>query len=228
MKGIVSTDSDFLNNFGLGKKEYFWVRKISNIPTNLPNKKTICYEGDIPKNKKTIRQNSPKSTTALPTPKSPLITNPTSEKTIVLPITESTFQQEKLLETPHETLKDTLKLKEVVARKNLLISKIIVTDPTIELKLYDNGIVDNDSVTILYNGNIIATHQKLSEIPVTINLTLDKEKSKHEIILFAENLGTMPPNTALIIINTNGKRYELRSSANMEENAVLYFDYKPK
>jgi hypothetical protein len=46
--------------------------------------------------------------------------------------------------------------------------------------------------------------------------------------MFAENLGSIPPNTALIVVTAGNKRYELRSKASLEENAVLLFEYKTK
>ena len=45
--------------------------------------------------------------------------------------------------------------------------------------------------------------------------------------MVAENLGSIPPNTALIVVYAGNKRYELFSSASLEENAVLVFEYKP-
>jgi hypothetical protein len=46
--------------------------------------------------------------------------------------------------------------------------------------------------------------------------------------MFAENLGSIPPNTALIVVTAGTKRYELHSSASLEENAVMLFEYKPE
>lgn len=100
--------------------------------------------------------------------------------------------------------------------------------PEIELNVYDNGQVDNDTVSIFFDGKIIASKQQLTDRPLTIRLKLDENRTVHEVTMFAENLGSIPPNTALIIVNAGGKRYELRSSASMEENAVLYFEYRPK
>ena len=45
--------------------------------------------------------------------------------------------------------------------------------------------------------------------------------------MYAENLGSIPPNTALIVVTAGDKRYELRSKASLEENAVLVIEYKP-
>jgi hypothetical protein len=114
-------------------------------------------------------------------------------------------------------------------RVNKEISRIIVNDRKIKLDVYDNGTIDGDTVSVFYNGKMIMSHQRLSSKPIEIEVTLDENTSLHSIVLFAENLGSIPPNTALIIFTTPaGKRYELFSSATLQQNAELVFEYKPK
>ena len=48
-----------------------------------------------------------------------------------------------------------------------------------------------------------------------------------EIIMQAENLGSIPPNTAVMIIETARKRYEVRLSAGFEKHAVVIITYDP-
>ncbi len=135
-----------------------------------------------------------------------------------------------IVQVPVEIKKDTvLSIQKALAqRKNKEQSHITVNTRSINLKVYDNAIVDGDTVSILYNGKMLLTHQLLSEKAIEINLELDPNQTHHEIVLFAENLGSIPPNTALIVITAGDKRYELFASASLEENAVLVFDYKPK
>ena len=113
-------------------------------------------------------------------------------------------------------------------RKNTEQSRIEVHVKTINLKVYDNAIIDGDTVSILYNGKMLLSRKLLSEKAIEINLELDERQTRHEITLFAENLGSIPPNTALIVITAGDKRYELFASASLEENAVLVFEYRPK
>jgi hypothetical protein len=114
-------------------------------------------------------------------------------------------------------------------RTNKEISRIVVNDRKIKLDVYDNGTIDGDTVSVFYNGKMIMSHQRLSSKPIEIEVTLDENTSLHSIVLFAENLGSIPPNTALIIFTTPaGKRYELFSSATLQQNAELIFEYKPK
>ncbi len=117
--------------------------------------------------------------------------------------------------------------EQLSSRKNKEMSRIVVNDRDITLNVYDNATVDGDSVSIFYNGRLILNHQRLSDKPITIDLKLDENTDIHKITLFAENLGAIPPNTALIVVTTaSGKRFELFSSATLEQNAVLVFEYK--
>ena len=130
---------------------------------------------------------------------------------------------------PVEFKKDSVAIPKTLSqRKNKEQSFITLNTKSINLKVYDNAIMDGDTVSILYNGKMLLTHQLLSEKGIEINLELDEKQTRHELVLFAENLGSIPPNTALIVITAGGKRYELFASASLEENAVLVFEYKPK
>ena len=42
-------------------------------------------------------------------------------------------------------------------------------------------------------------------------------------VLFAENLGTLPPNTALMEVTVHGKTYELFLSTDYKKNASVEF-----
>jgi len=39
--------------------------------------------------------------------------------------------------------------------------------------------------------------------------------------MFADNLGTIPPNTALMIIDDGKKRYDIRLSSSLSKNATV-------
>jgi len=105
-------------------------------------------------------------------------------------------------------------------------SHLFIDTNTLNLKLYDNGVVDNDTISVIYNGKLLISHQRLSEKPVELNIDIDTTQLLHTITLYAENLGTIPPNTALVIVTAGSRRYELYAKADLKENAVLVFEYK--
>lgn len=116
---------------------------------------------------------------------------------------------------------------EMKKRTNAEEGHITVNTKKISLSIYDNATVDGDSVSIFFNGKLLLSHQLVSEKPITLDLELDEKLAKNEITLFAENLGTIAPNTALVIINAGDKRYELFSNADLQKNAVLVIEYRP-
>jgi hypothetical protein len=94
------------------------------------------------------------------------------------------------------------------------------------MEIYDNGQIDGDSVTIYHNNTLIKSHMRLSQKPITITIDVDASQPHHEIIMVADNLGTIPPNTSVMIITTATTRYELFISSNEQKNAKVVFDLR--
>lgn len=125
--------------------------------------------------------------------------------------------------------RDSIQLAEKLrGRKNTTLYRLPVDVKNITLDLYDNAIIDGDTISVFYNGKLLVGKQLLSAKPISISIVLDEKAPQHEIILFAHNLGSIPPNTALIVVTAGSKRFELFSSASLEENAVLIFEYGVK
>jgi len=110
-------------------------------------------------------------------------------------------------------------------RKNNLLKEITVTSDSVEVSFYDNATIDGDSVTIVYNDKIIVTHLFLTDKPGTFMLAVDKTIPQNELIMYAENLGSIPPNTALMVIYDGEKRYEVNISSSKESNGMVTFKF---
>lgn len=102
-----------------------------------------------------------------------------------------------------------------------------IRDPGIDITLYDYGTIDHDTVTVLFNGINVANRQELTAHPLRIHLTADPGREYQELVLHANNLGDIPPNTAKMIITTSDKRYELKVTSSETENAMIRFRYLP-
>jgi hypothetical protein len=50
--------------------------------------------------------------------------------------------------------------------------------------------------------------------------------SHHELIMIANNLGSIPPNTSLMVTTTKSKRYEVFISSSEQKNAKVIIDLK--
>ncbi len=105
------------------------------------------------------------------------------------------------------------------------IKTINIKNKKISVDLYDDGDIDNDIVSVYFNGVAVVSKKTLSTNPLSLNLTIEPGKP-NELILFAENLGTIPPNTALMIINDGSTRHEVRLSSDMKNNAEVKFELK--
>ncbi len=103
--------------------------------------------------------------------------------------------------------------------------EIYTTSDSVKVELYDNGVYDKDSVSVIFNKELVAYKEELrTNRPVTFYVKLSIEVKRNEMIFFAENLGLTPPNSALMII-TDGenKRTEINVASDLEHNAVIYF-----
>lgn len=105
------------------------------------------------------------------------------------------------------------------------IPEIKVDTGIIRLDFYDNAVVDGDSISILVNKKVILSHQRLSAKPITAFLKIDLNNTFHEVEMRAENLGSIPPNTAVLIITAGKKRYLLSLTSSESKSARVRFVY---
>ncbi len=118
-------------------------------------------------------------------------------------------------------------IRELYRRTFELITPVMeVEADSLTVSFYDNGEIDNDTISVFYNRKPVLLSQMLSGKPITLKLRLDT--AVNEISMFAENLGRIPPNTAVAIIYAGGQRYELNLSSSLLTNATVRFRKKPK
>jgi hypothetical protein len=111
--------------------------------------------------------------------------------------------------------------KQFTERENVVTSEIEVASDSLIISMYDNGEIDGDIISIFYNKNLILNSQKLTHKSIRINLRLDPQLEANEISMFAENLGLIAPNTALMIIDDGTKKHEIRVSSNLEKTSTI-------
>jgi N-acetylmuramoyl-L-alanine amidase len=118
--------------------------------------------------------------------------------------------------------------EEVAAYENrpLKDTKVLqVKSNKIKVELYDDGEIDNDIVSVYFNKALIVDNKSLTAKAHSFNLDLTEGKT-NELVLYANNLGTIPPNTALMIITDGVARYEVRLSADLKNNAAIRFELR--
>ncbi len=111
-------------------------------------------------------------------------------------------------------------------RENALVREFETGPGEIQIKIYDNGEIDGDTVSIYHNNELIRSHIGLSQKPISINIGIDPSQPHHELIMVADNLGSIPPNTSVMIITTTSNRYEVFISSSKQKNAKVVFDLK--
>jgi hypothetical protein len=116
---------------------------------------------------------------------------------------------------------------EKLVKRSFESSNVIDVDAdSLKVTLYDNGEVDNDTISLFYNRKLVILKKMLSAQP--LNFTLPLDTSINEIAMYAENLGSIPPNTALCIVYAGNQRFELSLSSTYIKNAAIRFRKKPK
>jgi len=104
------------------------------------------------------------------------------------------------------------------------IQTVYFKTDSLKLTLYDNGEVDGDTVSVVVNGKVIMGKKGLSTKAITETLYLTPEMGDSlQMIMYAENLGAIAPNTGLLIIQDGKDRYEIRFSGDLNKNAAIIF-----
>lgn len=111
-------------------------------------------------------------------------------------------------------------------RQNEVVQEIVVSSDSIQVDFYDNGEVDGDSISVFFNKQLLAFNRRMSTRAVHFDLALDNTKEENELSMFADNLGAIPPNTALMVVYDGKKRFEVRLSSNFDKNATIRFKRK--
>jgi hypothetical protein len=106
--------------------------------------------------------------------------------------------------------------------------EIEVESDSVSVDFYDNGEVDGDSISVFFNDRLLGANLRLSTRAVHLDLFLDSTLEYNTLSMFANNLGALPPNTALMLIYDGKKRYEVRLSSNLQKNAAVRIRKKKK
>jgi hypothetical protein len=137
-----------------------------------------------------------------------------------LPVADPVVKKEP---QPNKPLDDSYK-----KRNSELIKTIEIDSSSITVALYDNGEIDGDSISLFFNGKLLLSHKRLSDKAIKLTLDVDPNHEVNELIMYAENLGTIPPNTALMLVYDGENRYEVRISSDLQKSGTIRFVHKQK
>jgi len=126
------------------------------------------------------------------------------------------FQNDSLLK-----LQQNLKLQN---REKEVVQTLTIDTSNIKIELYDNAEIDDDTVSIFLNNTLLLHKKRLTDKPLTVQFSAFPNM-EYELMMYAENLGRIPPNTSLMVITAGKKRYEVRLSSSEQKSAVVKFKY---
>lgn len=117
-------------------------------------------------------------------------------------------------------------LQKFTSRQKLILKEIPVSSDSIELRFYDNAEVDGDSIAIFLNDKLLYEHIRLTDKAYTLWLAVADLQETNDLVMVAENLGSIPPNTSLMVAMVDGQRYETRLESTEQTSAAIRFILK--
>lgn len=220
------------------KKSIFGIEKnVQKKLNEIANKRKL--------EKASIATNKPKTTVdpkpkppivSKPQPKPPIVTKPQPKPPVVInkPIIKDTIKNKTVIVPSVKVDPKVIKpippaptaLKE---RKNELVQIIPVTDTnTLVIDFYDYGEVDGDIVSIYVNNILIVDKKMLGTKPIQVPIQLNSLTPEVTVVMYADNLGSVPPNTAYMVVRINGEKYDATIESTEQKNASVKFVYKGK
>ena len=115
----------------------------------------------------------------------------------------------------------------LVGRENKLVKKIITNSKMVSIDLFDNGTIDNDTIIVFDNKKLLINKKRLSYKAIHLEFNFTENSREHEVIIVAHNMGTVPPNTALLLLKDGKNRQEYFITSTNKVNAKLLIVYEP-
>jgi hypothetical protein len=105
-------------------------------------------------------------------------------------------------------------------RKTPTIQSIEYTSDSLIITLYDDGYIDGDTVSVLLDNKVFIANHRLTTDPNGKTIYINKDTpDSMMLVMYAENLGSIPPNTGLMVVHDGDKAYEVRFTTDLSTNA---------
>ncbi len=226
----MSTSVNGKRNCGSGK---VFLEKVPSV-LSIKNKKVENKKIDTQKTKIVTAQNTQAKSKSSPT----LLDKPSSTTKITTsnPTTETATDEviiEKEVISTNTITQNTIRNEPInlpwvlVGRENKLVKKIITNSKSISLDLFDNGTIDNDTIIVFDNKKLLVNKKRLSYKSIHLDFNFTENMREHEVIIVAHNMGTVPPNTALLLFKDGKVRQEYFITSTNKMNAKILIVYEP-
>jgi hypothetical protein len=192
-----------IDNYTVGANDPYVIDSIGKLAFARPAPVT---EKPQPQPRREVVVNQPRKPVFIPAPASKpsknTTPNPVGEPVVSAPLTNE---------------------QKFMTRTRQLVQEIPVTGDSVELKFYDNAEIDGDSIAVFLNDKMLAEHIRLSDTAFIIKLPVAVMQQTNDLVMVAENLGSIPPNTSLMIAMVDGRRYEARLASTENSSALIRF-----
>jgi len=110
-------------------------------------------------------------------------------------------------------------------RSVLKTETIKLENPTVDVFIYDNHLIDGDTISIFFNGEWVLKNYGVVKDRKMITLKL-RENTNNYMVLFAENLGTKPPNSAVVHFMEGKQKRYITLTSDLSQCSAINFVYK--
>jgi len=165
----------------------------------------------------------------------PVYTKPVIKETqkIVPPVTDSVttiVAKNNNPEVPQPVIakKDTTALLPTgYKEREINVMRVLnVSTDSITIRVYDNGVVDGDIISVVYNDMTIIDKLTLTSKANSVKIPV-KLQGINTLVFHAHNLGEFPPNTARLEILWANKKEEMTVSSDLTVSSSINIVYKP-
>ena len=110
-----------------------------------------------------------------------------------------------------------------IQKKMIIKEEIIIYSDSVLITLYDGSMIDGDSVNVYFNNKLILEKVLLTDKPISFSIALKEIGSTALLVFEALNLGSIPPNTGILIIQDGDIRKVLYFASSLEVSCTYLF-----
>lgn len=115
-----------------------------------------------------------------------------------------------------------------IDKRNYQVDNFLtIPEDSIHIKLYCTGTEDGDTVSVYLNYKIVIENLPITNKPFEKTLCISNEE-ENSLVIFAENLGRIPPNISMLEIKYGNKVEKIKISTNLMNNRSVIITHPLK
>ena len=104
-------------------------------------------------------------------------------------------------------------------------STLSVTGDKLKLTIYDSRAEDQDTISLSFNGQWLIERQMVRKKPFILEVDLLPE-ANNTLIFYAHNLGTIPPNTAMLMVDDGKSKQKIQVQSDLKRCGAIQLKKK--